>query len=197
MLIILLPMGANVIRLLNSEVHDLMVYAVWILYIFPILLWQSYYKEEKRRGGVRITLVCGLLLCFIIFNNIQVANAVYVYKKLEYDATISVMTNVLYDIEHQEGYIEGETPVIFIGTPGDCLAVLPFKDKVSNITGVWHNSSVTYLYGGLFTLMERKVNLQSAGELENSEMIQNMPSYPQCGSVKQLNGTIIVKFKKD
>lgn len=194
-LVILLPIGTNITRLMNSSVHDLMVYAVWIVYMFPILLWKLYSKIKKDKGG-GTGLICCMLLIVIIYNNIQTANAVYVDKKFEYDSTISVMTNVLYDIERQEDYTEGETPVVFIGTPGDYLSVLPLKDKVSNITGSGSNSPVTYSYGYLFALMERKINLQSAGELENSEFVKNMPSYPKNGSITQLNGTVIVKFKK-
>lgn len=194
-LVMVLPMGTNITRLMNSSVHDLMIYAVWILYMLPILLWKIYSKKEKNiTNGTG--LICCLLLVVVIYSNIQTANAVYVDKKLEYDSTISVMTNVLYDIERQENYTEGETPVVFIGTPGDYLSVLPLKDKVSNISGSGSNSPVTYSYGYLFALMERKINLQSAGELENSEVIKNMPSYPKNGSITQLNGTVIVKFKK-
>lgn len=109
---------------------------------------------------------------------------------------MSVMTNVLHDVERQEGYIEGETPVVFLGTPGNFLSVLPYKEKVCNITGMGSNTPVTYSYGDLFLLMQRKINLQDAGELENLEIVQNMPSYPQNGSVTQVNGIVIVKFKK-
>lgn len=45
-----LPFAAYMMRLLNPHVHDLMTYAVWLLYLIPLLLW----KWKFYGGGVKI-----------------------------------------------------------------------------------------------------------------------------------------------
>ena len=61
-------------RLLNTSVHDLMVYAVWLLYLLPLLLWKWTSKENAADRTVHAFIV--ILLSFIVFSYIQTDNAV-------------------------------------------------------------------------------------------------------------------------
>ena len=68
LLLAALPFAAYAMRLLNTDVHDLMCYAVWLLYCIPLLL----YKWTAERGGAMVTGklrgVVAALLLFIIFS---------------------------------------------------------------------------------------------------------------------------------
>lgn len=61
-----LPFASNMMRLLNPHVHDLMVYAVWLFYLVPILLWKWVFfekwggsagDEDRKKTGDRKSVV--------------------------------------------------------------------------------------------------------------------------------------------
>lgn len=47
---------------------------------------------------------------FLLVRNVRYSNTVYMYARVTYDRTVSIMTRVLDDIEGQEGYESGVTP---------------------------------------------------------------------------------------
>lgn len=195
-LIILLPAGMNVTRLLNSSTHDLTYYAFFMAYLIPLLLFKMIAEDKelfKARFGKWISYV---IVFFVVFQNIQTANLVYVEKQIQYDSTMSLMTNVLRDIEDQEDYIEGETPVIFIGYPGDIMTSLPEKNKVYEIIGVEINAALTYDYETYFEIMQRNVLVEPSDGWQDLELVQGMPVYPQKGSVAKVGDAVVVKFSQ-
>ena len=137
-----------------------------------------------------------MIVFFVVFQNIQTANLVYVEKQIQYDSTMSLMTNVLRDIEDQEDYIEGETPVIFIGYPGDIMTSLPEKNKVYEIIGVEINAALTYDYETYFEIMQRNVLVEPSDGWQDLELVQGMPVYPQKGSVAKVGDAVVVKFSQ-
>ncbi len=198
LLAVALPFAAYMMRLLNTDVHDLMIYAVWLLYLLPLLLWKR--TTEGTTGDRKIYCCIVLLLSFIIFADIQTDNAVYVKKKVEAGATLSLMTEIMAQIDGIEGYVPGETPVTFVGQVSEVLQEVPGTERVKGISGCNKTAAITYegTYQAYFeNVMLRDVKVvfgKDTGNLPDAE-IADMPAYPQMGYVKMVNDAVVVKLK--
>ena len=184
-------------RLLNSTIHTLMIYACFFTYVLYLCIAETGYRITQKNVLKRIT--CVLLCCFI-FINIQTANAGYVKKSTEQQSTLSVMTRVIDKIETTDGYKPGETPVVFIGVPGDYTQEYEEFSNLSNSTGlVYHNAITVYnYYKPYFDIVLRTdINIadsETADEITLTDEAKAMPVFPAEGSVKVIDGTVVVKF---
>ena len=189
-----LPFAAYMMRLLNTAVHDLMVYSVWLLYLLPLLLWKwtKEGEEKKLRGCIAV------LLGFLILSYIQTDNAVYVKKEVESKATLSLMTQIMAQVEQAEGYVPGETPVTFVGQVSEILQEVPGTEKVKGISGCNKTSAITYpgTYQAYFdNVMLRDVTVVFAEGTAKKEEVLRMPVYPRPGYVKLVDGVAVVRLQ--
>lgn len=185
-----LPFGAYLMRLLNPHVHDLMAYAVWLLYLVPLLL-RKWAADRKFYG------VTAVILFFLLFSYIQTDNAVYVKKKVESMATLSLMTEVMGQIDQTEGYVPGETAVTFVGDISKVLKEIPGTERVKGISGCNKATAITYkeTYQAYFDhVMLRDVKVVFEGTKEEKPEVLQMPSYPQTGYVRMVGQTVVVKW---
>lgn len=190
-----LPFAAYMMRLLNPHVHDLMVYAVWLLYLLPILLrrWTAGEKAADRK----LYKAAAVLLSMILFSYIQTDNAVYVKKEVESRATLSLMTEVMDQVGRTEGYVPGETEITFVGDISKVLKALPGTDTVKGISGCNKPTAITYkvTYQAYFDhVMLRDVKVVFEGAQEEKPEIIQMPSYPQAGYVQMVDSVVVVKW---
>lgn len=211
-----LPFAAYMMRLLNPHVHDLMVYAVWLLYLLPLLLWRWVFgnadgkeqkageagkdRDDKRRQGMSVGWklygATAVLLSFIIFSYIQTDNAVYVKKEVESKATLSLMTEVVAQIDQVQGYVPGETAVTFVGDISKVLQEIPGTDRVKGVSGCNKPTSITYpgTYQAYFdNILLRDVKVVFEGAQEKPEVLE-MPCYPQAGYVQMVDSVVVVKW---
>ncbi len=191
-----LPFAAYMMRLLNSAVHDLMVYSVWLLYLLPLLL-QKWTKEEVE-GEKKLRGCIAVLLGFIVFSYIQTDNAVYVKKEVESKATLSLMTQIMAQIDQAEGYVPGETPVTFVGQVSEILQEVPGTEKVKGISGCNKTSAITYpgTYQAYFdNVMLRDVSVIFDEGTAKKEEVLHMPVYPKPGYVKLVDGVAVVRLQ--
>ena len=193
----LLPFSMNGVRLLNPIVHALMTYSYWLAYVFVFCVAVTFAEFRKSKWVERLT---AALLCGILLINIQTANACYVKKTTEQEATLSLMTRVVDRIECVEGYDAGVTPVLFVGMPYDYLKrFTPFED-IETLIGLKGSTSITYFQG--FTqyfqmIMRVDINVVSGVTdygIDAEEVCRDMPNFPAKGSVQMKNGVVIVKF---
>lgn len=193
----LLPFSMNGVRLLNSLVHTLMVYSYWLTYVFVFCVAVTFVEPRKSKWVERVT---AALLCGILLMNIQIANACYVKKTTEQEATLSLMTRVIDRVESLDGYEAGYTPVLFVGMPHNYLSTFtPFND-IEELIGLKGNSAITYPRGFLpyFQMIMRVdmnlvYNLADYG-MDEAESSKDMPNFPAKDSVQMKNGVVIVKF---
>lgn len=210
LLVVLIPFAANLVRFLNTTVHDLMIYAYWLLFLIPLLLLHHLFENAdslhvpKCVRSVSQIVIC-ILLGIVIYDNIQTANVAYLAKQSEYDATLSCMTSVMYDVEHMPGYVEGETPIYIIGSPTSAFEDLPYRKHLSSLTGLTSKSAVTYDYGQyLLNIMQKKPYLLNASydpddialreAITVSQQLDDMAVYPNEGYVRYIYGTVVVRF---
>lgn len=183
-------------RLLNTSVHDLMVYALWFLYLLPLLLWK-WTSGEQAANRKMYGLIVGLL-SVIVFSYIQTDNAVYVKKEVESKATLSLMTEIMTEVERTKGYVPGETEVVFVGQISGLLQDMPGSQRLTGISGCNKPSAITYegTYPAYFeNVMLRNVNVAFDEEAGGKPEVLKMPSYPEPGYAKMVDGAVVVKLK--
>ena len=192
LLAVLLPFGANVAAFLNNgEVHLLMLYAAWLLYLLILLLCRRVSDRKPKP-----LLLCSLLIGLVLFSNIRFSNQLYTRKDQERQAALSLMTRVTDRIEQTEGYVPGETEVAILGAPD--VAPLSGYDQAYEITGAIFSSPITTedFYGAYFaTILQNPIRLCDSRRREALAMhAQDLPAFPSAGCVTWIDGTLVIRL---
>ena len=149
----------------------------------------------------RYSLIVAISVLIFIICNVQTSNLVYVKKEILKDSTLSTMTRVLYKIEDIDEYANN-TYIAFIGNI-DIQKEITGTQMINEITGVDSNSQITYqgTYKRYFkNILQYDINVCSDLEtetLKENETVKEMPVFPEKGSVKLVDGIIVVKFSND
>ena len=211
-LIILFPYGANLIYVMFlGACHDLMIYAIWLFYLFALLLADRLAKQWKDREqaskpmaktGSYTKVLCMVLVFILLYGNVQLSNGMYLEKDVQYDAYLSLMTRVTGRMEQEPDYIPDETPVVFIGLPEDWNENIPGFEKNDLITGMWATDLIfdpqpqrfqVYFDYVLCTPIKLADDEQWLVMRDKAE-VQAMPNYPAQGCIKMLDGILVVKL---
>ena len=211
-LIAVLPLFMNVTRFLSGYSHDLMHFAVWLIYLFVLLLVYHEYTEQPRRGKkasvVTAKTFCkmlSLLFVFIILSsNVVLANQAYIKKDMEEDANLSFFTRVLDRMEQVEEYDHNKTPVVFVGRPEsfpkgtasngfEAASELLWGEDPLVIGSLYPERYQKYFYYKLHCTI-RVLPHEKAREYQYMDAVKEMPSFPKAGSVAMLDGVLVVKF---
>lgn len=123
LLVALLPLAMNAIQVFNSglEPHLLMTFAFIAPWLFVLQygewLLDEHPASQSRSSAVPkiASMVCALMICMNAFYGYILANADYVCRKMNYDASLSLATRLVSRIESVPGY-RLDTPVIFVGS---------------------------------------------------------------------------------
>ncbi len=209
-LILFMPFGINVICFISQGMeHELMIYSFFFVYIFALYLGDVFIREEgidkikiEKIGKIQILQKYSIpvLVVVLLFNNIIFANQTYLYKNFVYQNTLLVMERVIDRIEQVDGYVVGETPVAIVGSLEKSKLANPYDDFEKLGFGLGNAFSVDYYetYVGFFRdLLRYPINLLSFEEFlqwEGTEAVQEMPVFPEKGSCKMIDGTMVIKF---
>lgn len=202
-LLVVMPLGMNISAVLAAGMsHDLMHYAVWLFHVLVLLLaWKLPLPGGKPDGNQVVKAIACALVFVLIWSTVQTANAMYVKKDLEYQEGLSFFTRVVTDMEDVEGYVPGETPVVFVGVPSRLKTVIPGFEPYQSIVG-----SVNYVIGPvarwryeayfMYFLRSPVVIAEDAvwSQMQRAEELSSMPAYPKEGSMQMVDGVLLVKL---
>lgn len=209
-LILLLPLGANITYVLaNGEVHDLMVFSVWLLYLLPLLLadrlsWQLRSRLPEQTPDLLCMLprfLSAALIFFLLYGNVQTANTLYLKKDLEQKAYSSLMTRIVYDMERIDAYVPGTTPVVFAGF-SDQIRPVRGTENYSQIIGVWRPGTIIMedpaCYQAYFDyVLAHPAKIADASDWYSmlvDPRVSDMPTYPAAGSIAFLDDILVVRL---
>lgn len=209
-LVLLLPFAMNGIYFLcDGHVHDVMVYPMWFFYVIVILLtdWFRQQAEEPIKWASYPKWISALLVAVLLYGNVQFANGVYLKKDMDYDAFLSLMTRVADRMENYEGYIPGETEVVFVGLPkwgGVLLDGAPGMEQYLSFTGLWSADGIfveepsryeAYFHNMMATSL-RIADWDTWYRVLDSEETAKMKPYPDKSCVSMQDGTLVVKLSE-
>lgn len=207
-ILLLLPLGVNFTQILSpwSEPRLLMKYSFVFYYLLPLLLWERW--EERGGSGaflrmrrLKPVLSAGLLALAVVFW--QYDNLLYTMLNQAHRATFSFATNLVSRIESCEGYHRGMEVVIIGGFPAE-----RYYTDIEAYTRVIHesalSSSVIPLNKHIYYYMEDWLNVPIEEPPEEEffrvaalEEFKRMPLYPDDGSVRLIDGCIVVKMQEN
>ena len=224
-LLILVPLGANASYVLNNGgVHDLMEYANWTTLLLPIILAERLFEKtpEKTESAAKSEaspstkpesasaaktslahVAVYVLLLIILIERTLVANSIYLKKEFEQQATLSIMTRVVYDLHQVEGYIPGETPICFIGEPNLPEEMPGFEDYYP-YTGSWDHTAIAsdtiiyyyHPYAAYFNYFlnepARFCTPEEFKALKSNERVLSSPIYPDAGAFFWVDGVLVI-----
>lgn len=199
-----------------SDVRNMMMSQYMVPYIFAIVL-VNYLGDccviktgihIKNYKGIDVTKAITVVLVVMIsietYYSIAFANAYYLNQELSYQTTREYMSNIINDIEKIDGYVPGETEVIFVGTPsssglvGDRLGYKEFNvptihesyDFAYSITGYY-----AYTWFVNWVMCENMYIAPETEALEYAarEDVKALPLYPQSGSIVIIDGKVIAR----
>ena len=101
---ILLPIGASVLAIINSNVdyHNLMKMGFFVFYLFLILHYEKSDFTLPKLNAMKAWAIVGI--CFVlIFNNILIANISYHKLNMAYEKSYGVLVRIADRIEQTEG----------------------------------------------------------------------------------------------
>lgn len=208
-LLAFLPLGANVSHVLSVGIsHDLMYYAMWMVYLLALLLTRDLLTWENRGKGklkVYIRGFSAFLVAAVLWGNVQVANSVYMGKRIVEEANHSLFTRIVYRMEQCEDYLPGTTPVVLIGHPGEeILTQLP--EQIRRYDMVQESTADPYVIGAplssYYQSYFQNVLLNPAiiapddrkEALAQRQDVQQMPAYPAAGSIAMVEDVLVVKL---
>ena len=211
--VLAMPFGINAVYFVSiGNQHSLMIFSFFFFYAFAMVLWE-YHGDlppvrfaEKLPAAAKAAkklppILCGGLLSALLLFNVVFANQVYLRKALEYDATVSFLTKVTYSMEQTDGYVPGETPVLFLGELRDSV-LFSERRGLEELNGVGLHQQFSATYSGTFlhffnAVLSYRINWMDAANAEayaGLPEVQAMPRYPAKGSCRIVNGVLIVKF---
>ena len=203
-LVCLLPLGAMLAHVaLSGMFHDLMTYAVWLVYLLPLLLGDWLCRRLRgtlpRAAACLPRCVCLVMTFVFLYGNVQMANTLYLKKDLEAKAFQSLMTQVVYDIDNTPDYDVEQTQTAFIGVPGQ-LRHLPGTWNYKHITGVSAPGPVvfnerTYYEAYIYDILLRRMSLagwERWKALKEDPRVAAMPVYPEKGSIAYVDDILVV-----
>ena len=197
-LLVLLPLGLNVVFLLSEQAPTLlMLYPVYLVYALVLLLTET---DTAPRSAA--WLACALC-AFLTLENVIYANGAYTYRKLVYENTRGQVYTIMAKVQDLPGYVEGETPVVFSGDftdsnftyHNDLLRQYEEGDTGLSGSAITYDGTIKWWFANIMGSGARVVNTQA--ELDawaENPAVQAMPSYPARGCIAMVDGAAVIKL---
>ncbi len=201
-LIGLLPMAVNFGQMISpySTPSPLMMYSCCFLYLFVILMM----NDTVSGRGFEKTRSLLFTVCFLVLGGYywQYDNTLYMMLEHAQRVTFSFVTNVVSRVENCEGYETGMDVVIIGGFPSDryhtdleAYANLQIGGAQSTSVIPMNKHIYYYLNDWLNVPIEEPAEELSI-EIAASEEFKAMPLYPNDGSVRIIDGVVVVKMQE-
>lgn len=200
----LLPLGMNIAQFASDGMasHDLMFFAVWLIYLLAILITDHFATSGETPG--KLSKICRKMAVFalvlIFATNIQTANTAYVKRDLDRQATLAIMALVNAEMNRTDGYVAGKTKVAFVGCPA--IDIKGTFTNLPHIAGFAFNPiSFPYIYRSYFRYVLRSPIVHPSEFLGlNSipkEFSDTMKSFPEKGYIKWYGDVLVVKLSEE
>ena len=199
LLLIVWPVISNIIFVMcpPSLVSAMMSYSLVIHFIIFSYLIEQVNQNNKKH--CRIIYTFGIII--LISTSIIYARYDNIfYLKLEFaqERAISYATTLVAKIKNIKGYSD-EYPVVFIGNGPDndksLEIVSPFNDVILPPVWTLNDGIKRYSWISIMRLWcAYAPSISSPDQFESNTEVMAMPSYPNDGSIKIIDNTVVVKF---
>lgn len=204
-LLFLCPIAFNFIYVMcpsgKTTIHTLMVYGEVFLFVFAAWGIEHVLKDGRYYFGqkfLRYAAAISLLLAGMMF--IYLDNVIYLSMQLQYAQYQSEMTVLVSRIKSAENY-QDDMPVAFIVSGKNDSTVMEYQEFHEIDSMIPYSADYMYPAAGKYGLVNFLKNTCGfapvvADEAEYIQLptVQKMPFYPDYGSVRIIDGVVVVKF---
>lgn len=189
------PFALNFTSFLNKS-------SLWMRYsfigydLFPVAIWER--CGRKRRTPALLAGLCAFMILF----QAQYSNAVYTALKTAHTATQSFLTTLVARIQGTSGY-RSDMDVIIIGTPSSDLyqngvpELQLISTTASPVNSVLYETKHVYYYlNDWMNIAWQEPSEETFKEVSDSREFQEMPVYPDDGSIKISGDTVLVRLSE-
>ena len=151
--IVCLPLAMNVIGIVSKWVHTLMTFAYLTPWLFFVMAVEQLYRREDLHKDWEKLLRWGysLLACVVagltVLFGIRLANICYTKAYARYTEGLADSIRLTNLIETIPNYVEGETPVAFVGVSDNHFPRQDAYELTSDIAGIGD----LYYWQGMYT----------------------------------------------
>lgn len=194
------PLACNFIFVMVPEnsIHGLMMYGQAMFPVFCIGLADRVLCSGKRIS-VYFAAGCGAVLGIMILLFCRFDNLCYLKADFTQSGMIRYYTSLITRIQSVEGY-DSAMPVLYINRPDtardESLHDFPEFEHIRLHPYFDYERAISDYSWQQF--MERRFGFRpyvlEDSPLKDSEEVRKMPAYPQDGSIRLIEGTIVVKF---
>jgi len=198
LLLLLFPLGCNFIFVMSTTVHGLMVYGQALQAALLILLADQLIRawpgcKKLARGAVAL-LLAGMCVVYARYDN-----QCYLKADFQKQEAISWNTALVARIKSTDGYRD-ELPVAWVnrfGAEDRSLYQMPELEKI-RLNG-YENTLQEYINNFAWEKFLAywcgfSPNTVDPEAFSHLPEVEQMPSYPEDGSVRVLDGVVVVKF---
>ena len=199
---VLLPLSINLIFVMSDphSVHALMVYTQVFLFVyFAWLAEDASLHQVVRKLIKKPNYWTAILLCVISVMYARYDNIVYLKAAFVQQEAISYFTTLTTQIKSTAGYRD-EYPVVFINEQNisdktlpkvpewEEVKMLPVNQEVSSLLNSYNWRKFVRNWCGFDPALGNPLPFQNIPE------VIKMPNYPDEGSIKIIDETVVVKF---
>lgn len=194
----LVPLGCNFIFVMSGEVHSLMVYGQIMQVVLLVCLteWTSFSRSSLHLLFSRGT---ALLLALCSFMYIRYDNQCYMKAAFQQQEAISWNNTLVTRIESAEGFRD-ELPVAFLHREKMRDQNLVHLEELDFLSlGTYDADTQAYLNDWAWDAFLARwcgfePRMADSAQVEVWPEVQQMPSYPDDGSIQIIRDTVVVKF---
>lgn len=199
-ILIILPIGVNIINIIAPERNNNLVMGMSyvVIYIF-ILKNIDILKESKLEIKLRYSslIFVGILLCTFILSN----NASYMARKEVYNNYYSTSMRILNRIENYKGYNK-DTKVLIGGLIKHRPQIAKMGNGfISNDYETWNNYGGTRMINNFYKdymgMTIKLCNEEEYLKIIKTEEYKKMDVFPYDNSVKMIDGILVVKIEEE
>lgn len=209
----MIPLMSNLISVASHNVtHVLMQYGFLLPYLMCIMLSErkALSRNNGRKGSSLIVGIAYLFIAIIAYKGFITDNEVYFRQQLNYEATYSYTTRLLYRIEEFEGYEPDMQVAIINENPQikDHITIMlenypeemGYFDYLNDMVGTEPHTFVKrandisdfckHFHGYDLKLAET----EKFAELAETKEFQEMKTYPDKEGMKIIDGILVIKL---
>lgn len=199
---ICIPLSTNVIYLISDEVnyHMLMRHSWCLLFIAVIILFEKAASCCQPNTQKILEWAAFAAAFLVVWNYILLSNIAYFNMNFRYEKTYALCIKIMDRIEQSEDY-DKHRKMAFVGNYSKTYKMEAAADLLEPMTGmsgtrIFKGTSRAYLPFFQNCLGEdiEVVTPEEEETLRSTEEFQNMPYFPNAGSIRVIDDVTVIKL---
>ena len=199
-----LPVGVNLIAIMaiaSGTMYSIMVYEIVYIFLIPIACLEALRDEDATKEFTAINILTALCLICTVVSYIWFANGNYLAMDYTNERDFTYYTVLMAQVKSVDGY-KDDMAVATVGKPtyDDSFVRETVVDCVFNLAGKAETNINAYSSWNIMTRVlgfdpVMRDSDEDEAYFRSLPEVQSMPNYPDSGSIKIIDDTIVIKFQ--